>query len=120
MDDHQARHAVEVEAALTLGGEAGQGVVDAGDVAAVRHRRQVLRPQVGDPLGVEDQGVGALLQELGDDGAQVGRAAPAVGGADRDVRRVVDVDGDRPSVGADADERAAAGSASSCAGRTRA
>jgi hypothetical protein len=45
-----------VDAALQLGGEADQGVVDAGDVAAVRHRRQVPRPQVGDPRGVEDQG----------------------------------------------------------------
>ncbi|UUU28411.1 hypothetical protein [Streptomyces sp. DSM 40750] len=75
--DHQARHvvevAVEVDAALQLDGEADQGVVDTGDVAAVRHRRQVHRPQVGDPRGVEDQGAGALVQELGGDGAQDGR-----------------------------------------------
>ncbi|MFJ8364059.1 hypothetical protein [Streptomyces sp. NPDC093984] len=66
--DHQPRHtvkvAVEGDAALQLGAEADQGVVDAGDVAAVRDRRQVLRPQVGDAGVVEDQGVAALVEEL--------------------------------------------------------
>lgn len=33
-------------------------------IAAVGHGRQFLRPQVGDPRGVEEQGVGVLVQEL--------------------------------------------------------
>ncbi|MYW46031.1 hypothetical protein GT045_35200 [Streptomyces sp. SID486] len=99
--DHQPRHTVEVaiegDAALELGAEADQGVVDAGDVAAVRDRGQVLRPQVGDAGVVEDQGVDALVEELGGEGAQDGRAAAAGAAADQDVRGGVDVDGDGPS-----------------------
>jgi hypothetical protein len=85
--DHQPRHTVEVavegDAALQLRAEADQGVVDAGDVAAVGDRRQVLGPQVGDAGVVEDQGVGALVEELGGEGAQDGRAAAAGAAADR-------------------------------------
>ncbi|WP_097968621.1 hypothetical protein [Streptomyces sp. or20] len=107
--DDQAGHgvqvAVEVEAALQLGGKAEEGVVDAGDVAAVGDRGQALRPQVGDPFGVQDQGVGALVKELGGQGPQHGGAAAAAGGADQDVRRIaVQVDGNGPPGGADADE----------------
>jgi hypothetical protein len=96
-DDHQPRDTVEVsvegDAALQLGAEADQSVVDAGDVAAVRDRWQVLRPQVGDAGVVEDQGVRALLEELGGEGAQDGRAAAAGAAADQDVRGGVNVDG---------------------------
>ncbi|MEV5177256.1 hypothetical protein AB0L10_40785 [Streptomyces flaveolus] len=106
--DHQPRHTVEAaaegDAALRLEAEADQGVMDASDVAAVRDRRQVLRPQVGDAGVVEDQGVGALVEELGGEGAQEGRAAAAGAAADQDVRGDVDIDGDGPAVGADADE----------------
>ncbi|MFF2964825.1 hypothetical protein ACFVT1_39490 [Streptomyces sp. NPDC057963] len=45
-----------VDTALQFGPEADQGVVDVGDVAAVRDRRQGARPPLGDSLGVEDQG----------------------------------------------------------------
>ncbi|WP_328983103.1 hypothetical protein OG258_53560 [Streptomyces mirabilis] len=38
----------DVDPAPELGGEADQGVVDVGDVGAVRHRRQLARPQVGE------------------------------------------------------------------------
>ncbi|WP_158706443.1 MULTISPECIES: hypothetical protein [Streptomyces] len=112
--DDQARHvvqvAVEVEAAFQYGGEVDQGIVDAGDVAAVGHRRQGLRPQVGDPLGVQDQGVGAMVEELGGQGAQHRGAAAAAGGADQDVRGFgIQVDGDGPPGGADADERGSLG-----------
>ncbi|MFD7966700.1 hypothetical protein ACFV5J_38550 [Streptomyces zaomyceticus] len=67
--DHQPRLTVEVvaegDAALQRGAEADQSVVNAGDVAAVRDRRQAHRPQVGDANGVEDQAVGAVVEELG-------------------------------------------------------
>ncbi|MEU7650355.1 hypothetical protein [Streptomyces huasconensis] len=97
----------EVEAARQFLSEAGQGVVDAGDVPAVGHGRQALGPQVGDPPGVEDQGVGALVEELGGQGAQHGGAAAAGGGADQDMRAFgVQVDGDGAAVGADAYEGA--------------
>jgi hypothetical protein len=73
--NHQTRHVVEVTvavgAALQLGAEADQGNVDAGDAAAVRDRRQVLRPEVGDAGGVEDQGLGPLAEELGGEAAQM-------------------------------------------------
>ncbi|MGW1289105.1 hypothetical protein ACWDBD_44755 [Streptomyces sp. NPDC001118] len=49
--------AVELDAALEFGGEADQGVVDAGDVATMSDRREGLGPKVGDPPGVEDQSV---------------------------------------------------------------
>ncbi len=51
--------------------------MDAGDVAAVRDRRQVLRPPVGDAGVVEDQGVGALVEELGGEDAQEGHEGAA-------------------------------------------
>lgn len=60
-----------------------------GDVAAVGDRGQGLCPQVANPLGVQDQGVGALVEELGGQGAQHGGAAAAAGGADQDVRQQV-------------------------------
>ncbi|MEV5440516.1 hypothetical protein AB0K80_31600 [Streptomyces sp. NPDC052682] len=44
-DGHQPRHAVEGGAALQVGAEAGQGVVDAGDAAWVRDRRQPVDDQ---------------------------------------------------------------------------
>ncbi|MEV7296656.1 hypothetical protein AB0N79_34295 [Streptomyces microflavus] len=72
---------------------------------AVGDGGQGLGPQVGDPLGVQDQGVGALVEEVGGQGAQHGGAAAAGGGADQDVRGfAVQVDGDGLSGGADADE----------------
>jgi hypothetical protein len=120
--DHQARHPVEVTveggAALQLGAEAEQSVVDAGDVAAVRDRRQVLGPQAGDAGVVEDQGVGALVEELGGEGAQDGRAAAAGAAADQDVRGGVDVSTAmaRPSVLRPI-SAAESGSASSCSRR---
>jgi hypothetical protein len=59
----------DVDAAPELSAEADQGVVDVFDVGAVRHRRQLARPLLGVPLEVEDQGVGAVVQELGGEGA---------------------------------------------------
>ncbi|MEU7282493.1 hypothetical protein AB0A69_27505 [Streptomyces sp. NPDC045431] len=120
--DHQPWHPVEVAVeagtAFQLGAEDDQGVVDAGDVAAVRDRRQVLGPQAGDAGVVEDQDVGALVEELGGEGAQDGRAAGAGAGADQDVRSGVDVDGDGPAVGADAMSAAESGSAWRCSRRS--
>ncbi|GHF50447.1 hypothetical protein [Streptomyces griseosporeus] len=59
--DHPPRHtaevAVEGDPALQIGAEADQGIVKAGDIAPVRDRRQVLRPQIGDAGVVEGQGV---------------------------------------------------------------
>ncbi|WP_190078689.1 hypothetical protein [Streptomyces daghestanicus] len=94
-----------VEAAHQFGLETDQGVVDVGDVATVRHAGQALGPPVGDPLEVEDQGVAAVVQELGGEGAQDGRGAAAGAGADQDVRRSgVQVDADRLSVGGQTDQ----------------
>ncbi|MFF3632166.1 hypothetical protein [Streptomyces sp. NPDC002164] len=94
-----------VDMARRFGAEAEKGVVDIGDVAAVRHPRQAARPRLGDALGIEDQGVPAVVQDLRGQGAQGGGGAAAGGGADQDVRRVgVQVDADRLPVGAEADE----------------
>jgi hypothetical protein len=52
---------------------------------------------------VEDQGVDAQVEELGGEGTQDGFAATGAA-ADQDARGDVDVYGDGPTTGADADE----------------
>lgn len=107
-DDHQPRNAVEVavevDAALKLGGEADQGVVDAGDVAPVRHLGRSFAHRWEMRVVSRTRAWAPWWRNWAVRGAQDGRAA-AGAAADQDVRRGVDVDGDGPSVGADADQR---------------
>lgn len=90
---------------LEFGPQAHQGAVDVGDVAAVGDAGQAAGPPVRGPLEVEDQGVGAVVQELGGQGAQDGRGAATGAGADQDMRGVgVQVDADRLPVGGETDQ----------------
>ncbi|WP_141746195.1 hypothetical protein [Streptomyces sp. EN16] len=106
----------EVEPVLKFGPQAGQGVVDVGDLAAVGDAGHAAGLPVRDPRVVEDQGVGAVVEELGGEGAQDGRGAAAGAGADQDVRSFgVQVGADRLSVvGGEPIRAREAGSASSC------
>lgn len=70
---------------LAVGTSGLGGPADLDKGGAVGHRRQALRPLVEDPLGIDEHGVGSVVQELGCEGAHEGRGAGA--GADQNGRR---------------------------------
>jgi hypothetical protein len=93
-------------AASAFHAERDELVVDVGDVGAVGDVVDAARPRVGDPLGVEDEDVRAVVEHLAGDAAQGRRFSSAGGGVDQDVRGFgVQVDGDDPSAGSEPDDR---------------
>ncbi|POG43094.1 hypothetical protein BV881_33765 [Streptomyces sp. ZL-24] len=93
-------------AAPAFDAEGDELVVDVGDVGAVGDAGQAARPEVGDPLGVQNEDPAAVVEHLARDAPQDHRLTATRGGVDQDVRGVgVQVDGDDPPSGPEPDDR---------------